>query len=229
MSWRARLIAVALFVIAFCDLALACQCGGERPVTKARAEAAFVVTGLIRALHPAIVGGARLKEAGSFPLPRVWPVSVVEVGVTRSITGAAPPTIELTHIGCCVCEADLEVGHEYLLFVLPSYEVRDAYMVSRCYPNRKIEVAGPLLRQLPVGTAYGSANLKTSTLSWVKWRFQALANTLARGYVKRIRVSPFTDPLLRVKDSPWTPFLGWLTAGAIVGIAVVVLLRATRT
>jgi hypothetical protein len=215
----------AVSALAFGESAQACKCGGERTLLEARSASAFVVTGVIRAVHPAVISGARIR-AGGVTVP--WPVSIVEVIVTRSISGAAPRTIELTHNGCCACEAKLDVGHEYLLFVLASYEVRDAYMVSYCYPNRRIEQAGQFLRQLPAGVAYATAN-HTSFLAQLRWRSEAFGNVLARMYVKRAGNSPFIkDPLLSIKGSPWTPFAAWLFAGLVVGIAVVSFRRRRR-
>lgn len=223
-----RLLVALILSFAATDAAWACSCGHKLTVTEASSAAAYVVTGVVREIHPGFATRSRLREPEDARVPRVWPVSIVEVAVTRSFTNPAPRTIELTYVGCCVCEAQLEVGRAYLLFVVPSYEVRDGYMVSICYPNRRIESATSSLQELPPGTAY-DVNKGSSWLDGVRWRSEAFGNMLARIYVRRFGGYPSVrDPFDRFRDSPWLPFAGWVALSVVVASGVVLVRRKIR-
>ncbi|HXH37407.1 MAG TPA: hypothetical protein VNN08_02160 [Thermoanaerobaculia bacterium] len=223
-----RLLVALILSFAALDEAWACSCGRKLTVTEASSAAAYVVTGVVRGVHPAVVTRARLREPADVRVPLMWPVSIVEVAVTRSFTRPAPQTIELTHMGCCVCEAQLEVGREYLLFIMHSDEIRDGYMVSICYPNRRIESAASSLKELPPGTAY-NVNKHSSWLDGVRWRSDGFGNMLARIYARRFGGYPSVrDPLELFHESPWLSFAGWVALSVVVASSVVLVLRKFR-
>ena len=224
-----RTFVAALLLIALAESAIACQCGRERSIEEARAAAAYVVTGKVRGIHPAFVTGSRMYGPADLPLPRVWPVSIIDIAVTRGFSHPAPPSIELTHIGCCVCEQDLRVGDEYLLFILPSRDVRGAFMVSFCFPNRPVSRAQPLLSHLQPTVIYRESTRSGSLRRSIRWRFEQVGNVLARVYVKRVNDSPFVvDPLVSIQRSPWLPFSAWVAAGVLLSIAVIAGSRGRR-
>ena len=216
-------------LVGLSERAVACQCGRERTVEEARSAAAYVVTGKVRGIHPAFVSGSRMYGPADLPLPRVWPVSIIDIAVTRGYSHPTPRSIELTHVGCCACEQDLQVGNEYLLFILPSRDVRGAFMVSFCFPNRPMSRAQPLLSQLQQTVTYHEVASSWSMRRSMRWRFEQVGNVLARVYVKRVNDYPFViDPLVSIRRSPWLPFLGWVAAAVLSSMTVVAALRRRR-
>lgn len=208
------------------DTAAACQCGQKPIPTEALKRSRFVVTGFVRAEHPSIVTRKRLKWPVAEQAPAVFPVTQVEIDVTRSLHGSAPPHLELTHIGCCVCEETLDVGREYLLFILDSSNIRDGYEVSFCFPNTRIEDAARALRSLPPGVTY-EPTAHDSLLRSARWQAHKLANSVARSYVSQSY--PFVDdPLDGLRDSPWTPFAAEVFLGVVTGVIAVVIRRRLR-
>lgn len=228
MRWmRTRALPPVAIVLALLmtDAAAACQCGQKLTPPEALKRSRFVLTGVVRAERPSIVTSKGLKWPISEEAPAVFPVTRIEVDVRRSLHGSAPSRLELTHVGCCVCEATLDVGHEYLLFVLDSSNVRDAYEVSFCLPNARIEEATQALKSLPGGVAYRSAS-NDSILHSARWQAHRLANAAARSYVKRMTGSPFIDdPVDSVRHSPWSPFTAMALLGLIIGVAAVLIRR----
>jgi hypothetical protein len=230
-GWQARRAFVALFVtlvaIGVADEARACQCGRERTVEEARAAATYVVTGIVRGVRPSFIRGSRFRYSDGFVPPPVWPTTSIDIQVTRSFGHAAPDRIELTHIGCCVCEAELEQGREYLLFVLPSWDVRDAYEVSRCYPNRKVAAAAAMFRQLPSPTIHhGSPS--ASILTRLRWA-AAEPVGLAGAKYRNSGFWSYRQPLTSIIDSPLLPFSSWALGGVVTCILVVGIRRRART
>lgn len=135
-----RLFGMCLVVMAVAQSAIfACQCGLIPSVPQATRESAMVVTGLVIGEHPSFVSRRNLLFPGDkSELPALYPVTRLDIAVTRTFKGPDKKRLTLTHLGCCVCEQHLDVGKEYLLFVLPHSQIDGAYMVSFCDPNRQI-------------------------------------------------------------------------------------------
>ena len=219
MTKKLSVFAGTLLAMAVAQVAAACQCAGLSTVAKAQKEAAYVVTGIVTAVHPTVMSSRRLSDDfGEMPL--LFPVTKVEIAVTRSFGRPAPKTIELTHIGCCVCEQDLEAGKEYLLFVIRSFNVRDAYMVTFCDPNSPIEKAALLMAQLPAPTRYVPTQT-TSLMASMRWRLLGIAN-----HVVAIRYGRARNPFRGVIESPWTPFIAEVAGGIIAALIVIALFRS---
>jgi len=228
LGWRNECVLRTLvlgFFVLIAETAAACQCGGERTLAEARKYSAYIVTGIVTAVHPSVISSRRLTFRMD-DLAFLLPVTNVEIDVTQSIGSLAPAKIELTHIECCACHANLELGREYLLFVLHSHIFRDAYEVSYCFPNRPIASAGSLLRQLPPPVRYRSHG-RESRLAWMRWRLLAAANVIASYWLRESQGERY-QPLRRLLESPWLPFSYRVFAGLAGGIAVVAILRRAR-
>ena len=219
MTARSAISAAAVLLsMAVAEAAAACQCARFPPVAEVQKEAVYVVTGVVAAAHPSVVSSRRVTpEFGDLPL--LYPVTNFEIAVTRSFGRPAPKTIELTHIGCCVCEAPLEVGKTYLLFVIPSWDVRGASMVSICDPNAPIDRAGPLLAQLPKGTPYVPLR-KASLLASMRWHVLAVANR-----VVTMRMRGFRLTFGFLFDSPFVPFIAEMAGVIFSAVVVIMILR----
>ncbi len=228
-SSRRRALAalvVALVVAGIADEALACQCGRERTVQEARAAATYVVTGIVRGVRPSFVRGSRFRYTDDF-VPPVWPTTAIDIQVTRSFGHAAPDRIELTHIGCCACEARFEEGREYLLFVLPSSSIRNAYEVSYCFPNRPIEAATAMFKQLPPPRIHhGPA--AAPILTRLRWAAAEPIGFAGSAYLNSRVFWRYGRRIANILHSPLLLFSLWLLGGGTIGIAIVWIRRRVR-
>lgn len=197
---------------------LGCQCGSRPSLTEALAHEELVVTGVIIGQHPAAVSRHLLRFSGAGELPRWLPVTKIEIGVTRVFKGNPADRIILTHIGCCVCEEQLETGKEYLLFVSPSRDVTNAQMVSFCDPNQE-SPTNEKLTVLGAPKRVNSDRRFRSTLGQaLGHRADYVANLTARFLLARRN----ENPLERFREWPWLAFATAVISGVLVGAVVVI-------
>lgn len=223
----ARSLAFALLILV-AQPVFGCQCGSRPSVEEALRKRELVVTGVILGQDPAAISRRRLRYSDQ-GLPPSLPVTKITVGVTRVFKGDPPDTITLTHIGCCVCEKELGIGKEYLLFVRPSWEVHDAQMVTFCDPNADLAQKN-VLSELPKPVRVRSdLEFKRSLAQRVRQGNDYLANVYARFLVTRLGPNPWiNDPVKSLREWPWLPLFVAVALGLVLGPLVVVVRRRVR-
>jgi hypothetical protein len=231
MDARARYHTIVLTLVLFAlgDDALACQCGRTPTVTDAAATADMVITGVVLAARPSVVPRHRLRLGlgSDDEMPILFPVTRIDIGVSRVIKGGNVGRVSVTQLGCCMCEELLEVDREYLLFVRRHHSVAGAYMISMCDPNAPISSAGSALIELgrPVYVHREISRSRSLVRRGLDFR-DRVANTITRAYVARVTQNPFIDdPVATMKDSLWLPLVVAVIVGAALATAVICVRR----
>lgn len=208
--------------------AFACQCARRPSVEDAVKDNELVITGIVLGHHPAAVSRDQFRESAQRYAPRWFPVTKIEIGVTRVYRGDPPEKITLTHIGCCVCEETLEDGKEYLLFVRPSWELQRRQMVSFCDPNKEIATSPAILHRLgPARRSVSRLHFGRTTGERFAYGVDWILNSAARIYWKPLSRRE-EEPLLAIPDSPWFLLAKVLAAGAVLGLLVVAVRRRVK-
>lgn len=227
-----RRLLICLFVAAavFPINAFGCQCGKIRTDAEAFSALPLVITGKVLAARPSAIARQRFRLKFDEPAPLIYPVTEIDIGVTRAFKGVTEPVLTLTHIGCCVCEQELDVGKEYLLYVLVRDDIADAYEVSFCYPNRTVAAADAALRTWPSPTTiYTASEWRAHRKPLVSRASGHIKSWVARAYVARTYPNPFvTDPIESIRESPFFNFVAVLSLATIIGLVVVGLRRRMR-
>jgi len=220
---------MCLVVMAVAQTAIfACQCGLIRSLPQASQASAIVVTGVVVGEHPSVVSRRKLQfEGDKSEWPALYPVTRLEIAVTRIFKGPADKKhLTLTHFGCCMCEQPLDVGKEYLLFVLPHSLIDGAYKVSSCDPNRQVAGSTEALAQIgPPSIVHERVSRRRHVGQWVRDAGDHAANVAVRAYLARTTSDAFIeDPLGGKLKSPWFEIV-ILSLGAIFLCALVVIAR----
>jgi hypothetical protein len=100
-----------------------------------------VVTGIVVGRHAMVIRGSEFRNSSELEIPAVFPVNRVDIAVTSVFKGDVNDRLELTEIGCCVCEYQFEVGREYLIFVHPHWDMPGRLMASFCWPTKPTDIA----------------------------------------------------------------------------------------
>jgi len=209
---------------------LACQCGAPPSLEQAFKDSPLVITGVVLAQHPAALSRDQFRESHGSGMPRWFPVTKVEIGVTRVYKGNPPEKIVLTHIGCCVCEETLETGKEYALFVQPSWNVPQGQMVSFCDPNTDLAQDHAVLQRLgSPGRVLPRGHFKRTVGEAFGYGLDRVRNVAVRTYLARVNPNRWVqDPVARMTQSPWYGYAKALGVGAVLGMLVVLVRRRVR-
>lgn len=208
--------------------ALACSCGPKPDPVTAQSRASYTVVGTVATVRPGVIVGHRLLYPEELSRPQLVPVTFLRIDVQHGFGRRPPASLELTHVGCCVCEETLEEGKTYLLFIRPSYIVRDAWMVSLCHPNMRVETAGAAIRLLgnPEELFAGTLRERLASSAPRFW-YESVLHVVANNLVDR---HPYEPTLWsRVRESPWTPFAGTMAGGVLITIVAVRVRRRRPT
>jgi hypothetical protein len=225
-------VLIAVLLLPSWHAANACQCAGLKSLERARAGSVAVVTGVVAGLHPSVISTARFRPlTDEADQPRWYPVTRIVIDVTRVYKGETKDTLTLTHIGCCVCEKQLEAGKEFLLFVRDHWDIRDAQMVSFCDPTQEVAAAaGDLVKLGPPLAVFARHPHRRRPFELVRDGAERVANLAVRAVLARTRPDSFVqDPLPTLTASPWFGFGIMIGAGGVLALVIIAVRRRARS